>query len=60
MSNTGVYGAPVTFHIEKLWGYSIGELDLRMNIFTLSSLTPVAITIGFINTSSTETLMKMY
>jgi alcohol dehydrogenase len=57
IANIGVHGAPCQLQIEKLWGYNIGTYREHSRE---TRLTLVAITMGFVNTTSTETLMKMF
>jgi alcohol dehydrogenase len=59
IANIGVHGAPAKLHIEKLWGYNIGKVPTLSN-FRQEVDVFAAITMGFVNTTSTETLMKMY
>lgn len=58
LANIGVHGAPAELHLEKLWGYNISQLPPLQERPLL--LTLVAITMGFVNTTSTATLLKMF
>lgn len=59
IANIGVHGAPCEIHMEKLWGYNISQYP-SFGWPACLLLTVVAITMGFINGTSTPSLMKMF